>query len=71
MFVMGRKQLAAQRVDDAPMRLVERQPRAYRALKLFDLGDDRVESIVVQGTNEKFRLQEAIDDKGATSFSPD
>jgi hypothetical protein len=47
-------------VDDSAATVVERQPRAYRALKLFDLGDDRVESIAVKSLKDNFRLQENI-----------
>ena len=50
-------------VDDAAWAVVERQPRAYRALKLFDLGDDRVESIRVTGPKGAFGLREVLDTK--------
>jgi hypothetical protein len=64
MFVMGEGGTRLNIIDDVAYTVVERQPRAYRALKLFDLGDDRVESIVVQGEKERFRLRENV---GATS----
>ncbi|WP_020475074.1 DUF4340 domain-containing protein [Zavarzinella formosa] len=50
-------------VDDAAWAVIDRQPRAYRALKLFDLGDDRVESIRVAGAKGTFGLQETFDSK--------
>lgn len=68
MFVMGDRDTRLNITDDAAFVAVERQPRAYRALKLFDLGDDRVESIVVQGEKERFRLRENIG-ANATTFS--
>ncbi len=64
MFVMAEGTERLNVLDDAAYAIVERQPRAYRALKLFDLGDDRVESIAVQGQKERYRLQENI---GATA----
>jgi hypothetical protein len=60
MFVMGERTSRLNVLEDAAFAVVERQPRAYRALKLFDLGDDRVESIAVQREKERFRLQENV-----------
>lgn len=54
-------------VDDAPVAVVERQARAYRALKLFDLGDDRIESLAVKTPKETYRLTENL---GATTTYP-
>ena len=39
-------------VEDNAYALVRPAPRAYRSLKLFDLGDDRVDSIAVAGEKE-------------------
>ncbi len=47
-------------VDDTAWAALDRQPRAYRALKLFDLGDNRVESIRVAAAKETFSLQEVL-----------
>jgi Domain of unknown function (DUF4340) len=64
MFVQGPGDNRINVIEDIAFAVVERQPRAYRALKLFDLGDDRVDSIAVQGEKEKFRIQENV---GTTS----
>jgi hypothetical protein len=68
MFVMSANPNRLNVVDDNAFAIVERQPRAYRALKLFDLGDNRVESIVVKGEKEQFRLQENVGTT-ATTFT--
>lgn len=47
-------------VDAAAWPALDRQARAYRALKLFDLGDNRVESVRVAGAKETFALQEVL-----------
>jgi hypothetical protein len=60
MLVLGPQESRINVVDDAAHAVVERQPRAYRALKLFDLGDNRVEAITVVREKETFRLQESI-----------
>jgi hypothetical protein len=66
MFVMGAGNSRIDVLEDNAYTVVARQPRAYRALKLFDLGDNRVESIVVQGEKERFRLQENVGVKETT-----
>jgi Domain of unknown function (DUF4340) len=60
MFVMGEGTGRINVVEDAAYAVVERPPRAYRALKLFDLGDGRVESIVAQTEKGSFHLQENV-----------
>jgi hypothetical protein len=60
MLVLGPQESRINVVDDAAYAVVERQPRAYRALKLFDLGDNRVEAIIVVREKDTFRLQENI-----------
>ncbi|MBO0699478.1 MAG: DUF4340 domain-containing protein, partial [Zavarzinella sp.] len=67
MFVLGPGENRINVVEDNAYEVVARQPRAYRALKLFDLGDDRVDSIAVQNEKEKFGLQENVGTT-ATSF---
>jgi len=64
MFVMVPGSNRLNIIEDAAYAVVARHPRAYRGLKLFDLGDDRVEAIVVQSEKERFRLQENL---GATA----
>lgn len=64
MYVLGPEPTRMNVVEDGPYTLVARAPRAYRALKLFDLGDNRVDSIVVKGDRGPFRLEENV---GATS----
>ena len=66
MFVMGADTSRINVLEDNAYTVVARQPRAYRALKLFDLGDNRVESIVVKGEKEQFRLQENVGVKETT-----
>lgn len=64
MIVLGPGPNRLNIIEDAAFTAVARPPRAYRALKLFDLGDDRLEAIVVQGEKNRFRLQENV---GTTS----
>jgi hypothetical protein len=66
MFVMREGSSRIDVLEDTAYTLVARQPRAYRALKLFDLGDNRVESIVVKGEKDQYRLQEQIGVKETT-----
>src|SRR5262245_37687329 len=66
MFVLGPGENRINVIEDNAYALVERAARAYRALKLFDLGDDRVESVVVQGEKERFRVQENVGVKDTT-----
>ena len=60
MFVLGPEPTRLNVVEDNAYALVTRAPRAYRALKLFDLGDDRVDSIAVTGEKGTFRLEENV-----------
>ncbi|HEX3148730.1 MAG TPA: DUF4340 domain-containing protein [Gemmataceae bacterium] len=60
MYVLGPEPTRLNMVEDNAFTLVNRDARAYRSLKLFDLGDDRVDSIAVQGEKAKFRLEENI-----------
>lgn len=60
MFVLGPYPNRLNVVEDNAHPLVARAARAYRALKLFDLGDDRVASITVQGEKSKFTLEEQV-----------
>lgn len=60
MFVLGDSPTRLNVLEDNAHALVTRPARAYRALKLFDLGDDRVESVVVQGDKERYRVQENV-----------
>jgi hypothetical protein len=60
MFVLGPGETRINVVEDNAYALVDRHARAYRSLKLFDLGDNRVDSVVVQGEKERFRLQENV-----------
>ena len=60
MLVLGPGDTRINVVDDAAYAVGERQPRAYRALELFDLGDDRVGAINVVREKETFRLQESV-----------
>lgn len=60
MLVLGPEESRINVVDDGAYAVVDRQPRAYRALKVVDLRDDRVEAIDVARETETFRLQENI-----------
>ena len=64
MFVLGPEPTRLNIVEDAAFTKVAQAPRAYRSLKLFDLGDDRVDAITVKGEKDTFRLEENV---GATS----
>jgi hypothetical protein len=66
MYVLGPEPNRLNIVEDAAYAKVAQAPRAYRSLKLFDLGDDRVDSIIVKGDKGTFRLEENIGAKDTT-----
>ena len=68
MYVIGPEPTRLNVVEDAAYALVARHPRAYRALKLFDLGDDRVDSIVVKGERNSSGLRRTSA-RRATTFA--